>query len=130
MSADRELPPRGLLAALSLWIWLAGCASETPDRLATEDPAPDSQRGRELVATYGCSSCHRIPGISGNPGAIGPPLSYWSRRKFIAGRLPNEPHRLVDWLRNPQAVKPGTAMPYLGISEREAVDMAAFLYSL
>lgn len=116
------------LAALCL----TACAPETPGRLGEEkeDVGPNVERGRELVAVYACAACHAIPGIRGAPGGIGPPLEEWSRRRFIAGRLPNEPKELIRWLRNPEEVDPGTAMPDLGISKEEAIDMAAFLFSL
>ena len=51
-------------------------------------------------------------------------------REFIAGNLPNEPEHLVDWIVNPQAIEPGTAMPTLGVSPDEARDMAAYLFTL
>lgn len=82
-----------------------------------------------LVSAYGCAACHEIPGVSGNPGDIGPPLADWKRRKYIAGKLPNRPDMLIHWIANPQEVEPGTAMPDLGVKPREALDMAAYLYS-
>lgn len=61
---------------------------------------------------------------------VGPPLNGWSRRVYIAGNLPNRPEQLVRWLREPQAIEPGTAMPDLNVTEADARDMAAYLYSL
>jgi cytochrome c len=55
---------------------------------------------------------------------------WWAERGYIAGALPNRPGNLVAWLMNPQAIEPGTAMPDLSISEQEALDMSAYLYSL
>jgi hypothetical protein len=37
---------------------------------------------------------------------------------------------MLRWLRTPQEVNPRTAMPDLGVSERDARDMAAYLYTL
>ena len=37
---------------------------------------------------------------------------------------------LIQWIRNPQKFVPGNAMPALGIDERDARDIAAYLYSL
>lgn len=116
------------LALASAAACLAAC-SKTPEQLADDDPAAAVERGRKLVATYGCATCHRISGVHGVPGTIGPPLDDWRGRKYIAGTLPNEPRMLVLWLRNPQEVEPGTAMPDLGVSQEEAMDMAAYLYS-
>jgi cytochrome c1 len=61
---------------------------------------------------------------------VGPPLTSWSRRTFIAGEVPNTPDNLVRWLRNPRAIEPGTAMPALGLDDRQARDVAAYLYTL
>jgi cytochrome c1 len=44
--------------------------------------------------------------------------------------MPNTPGNLIRWIRNPRSVEPGTAMPALGLSEREARDIAAYLYEL
>lgn len=82
-----------------------------------------------LLFAYGCASCHVIPGIADSPGHIGPPLANWKRRKYIAGQLPNKEEMLIRWIMHPQDVEAGTAMPDLGVTDAEAKDMAAFLYT-
>jgi cytochrome c1 len=44
--------------------------------------------------------------------------------------LRNTPPNLVRWIREPQAVVPGNAMPNMGVSEVDARDIAAYLYTL
>jgi cytochrome c1 len=90
--------------------------------------SPD--RGKQLIESYGCGSCHTIPGIHTARGMVGPPLMFFSRRTMIAGELPNSPENLVLWIRNPKMVEPGTAMPTLGLSDDDAHDVAAYLYTL
>lgn len=90
----------------------------------------DALRGKELIQNYGCGSCHTIPGIYTARGMVGPPLMFFSRRTMIAGELPNSPDNLVHWIRNPKAIEPGTAMPNLGLTDYEAHDVAAYLYTL
>ena len=90
----------------------------------------NAEHGTELIEYYGCGSCHVIPGIYTAQGMVGPPLLYFSRRTMIAGELPNSPDNLVRWLRNPKTIEPGTAMPVLGLSDRDARDVAAYLYTL
>lgn len=90
----------------------------------------DADRGARLVASYGCGSCHDIPGIPGARGRVGPPLTDFAERAYIAGALRNEPLSLVRWIRFPQQVEPGTAMPDLGVTEPHARDIAAYLYTL
>ena len=53
-----------------------------------------------------------------------------AKRAVIAGVLPNTPENLVRWLRAPQEVSPHNAMPDLGLTERDARDIAAFLRTL
>lgn len=90
----------------------------------------DPERGRAAVERYGCAACHAIPGILNQGSNVGPPLYHIARRAYIGGVLPNTPADMVRWLRNPPAVDPRTAMPNLGVSEAEATDMAAYLYTL
>ena len=49
---------------------------------------------------------------------------------MIAGMLPNTPDNLVLWLQRPQSVVPGNGMPDMGLSPRQAHDIAAYLYTL
>ena len=87
------------------------------------------RRGRALVSIYGCPSCHVIPDTAPQ-GMAGPSLSSMSRRSYIAGRFPNDQIWMILWLKNPQRLKPGTAMPDLDVGERDARDMAAYLATL
>jgi cytochrome c1 len=52
------------------------------------------------------------------------------QRTIIAGLLPNTPPNMIRWLQAPQSVVPGNAMPNLALSDRDAADIAAFLYTL
>ncbi|MNL90283.1 Cytochrome c oxidase subunit 2 precursor [compost metagenome] len=51
-------------------------------------------------------------------------------RSRIAGVLPNTPDNMRQWLMDPQQIKPGSAMPALGLREQDARDIAAFLQTL
>lgn len=108
---------------------LAGCASG--QRAAPSEVRggiPD--QGASAIGRYQCGSCHDIPGIKGAHGLVGPPLWKFKRRSFIAGELANTPENLMRWLRDPKGVEPGTDMPDLGVTERDARDITAYLYTL
>lgn len=90
----------------------------------------ESQHGARLIRHYGCGSCHEIPGINGAAGLVGPPLTHWSRRSYIAGVLPNDPDNLAFWIAHPQQVIKGVAMPDMDIKEDEARAIAAYLDSI
>ena len=118
-----------LLAALS-------CAALTACGPSPEEPlrrwqveSADPVRGRQLMSQYQCGSCHLIPEVPGG-GQRGPALERFGRRSYIAGQWPNTPETLQQWLRDPPAMQPGTAMPRLGVSEQDARDMAGYLLSL
>ncbi|HEY4101685.1 MAG TPA: hypothetical protein VGM20_12505 [Gemmatimonadales bacterium] len=96
----------------------------------TSSLAGDAGRGRVDVARYGCGACHVIPGVAGADGRVGPMLARFREQAIIAGHVPNTMTNLVHWLRDPQSVSPGTAMPNLGIDEPTARDIAAYIYTL
>lgn len=66
-----------------------------------------------------CSACHSV---SGRGGKVGPALD------GVGDRL--DPAYLERWLRDPAAVKPGTAMPNLALSEQQLTEMVAYLSTL
>lgn len=108
------------IAVLAL---LAGCQGK---------PAPNglqgnAERGRIALAQHACRACHMIPGLSGPETYVGRPLVDLAQRRFIAGSLPNNQANLVRWIRDPQSIDPHTAMPAMGVSERDALDMSAWL---
>lgn len=119
-----------MLLTLILLLLLTGCqrilTGEVPEYVVGGDP----DRGQQAIAEYGCGACHKIPGVPGANSTVGPPLTDWIERLYIAGALPNQPENLVRWLIDPQAIEPGTAMPNLMVTEQDARDMSAYLYSL
>ena len=108
----------------------AGCVRSEEVRLDRRVEGGDVARGRTQIVAYGCGSCHAIPGIAGADGQVGPPLTAWSRRRIIAGEVANTPVNLITWITVPQSIEPGVAMPNLGVSDGQARDIAAYLYSL
>ena len=96
----------------------------------TGSPEGDRQRGRELLRQYGCNACHRIPGVADAAADVGPPLGTIGGRVYLAGTLPNSAQNLARWIRNPETYKPGTAMPNLNVTDRDARDMVAYLARL
>ena len=86
--------------------------------------------GERSLQRYGCGACHRIRGVDGADGQVGPPLTGIAIRSQIAGRLVNRPDNMILWIRHPQQVDPGNGMPDLAVTEQDARDMAAYLYAL
>jgi cytochrome c len=124
-----------LLLVLIGSILLGGCFDGLGANVAmasTEKTVPGGnvQRGAQLIPQYGCGSCHTIAGIDGAKGLVGPPLTGIADRAYIAGMLANNPDNMVTWIMHPQQVVPGNAMLDLGVSDADARDIAAYLYTL
>lgn len=118
------------LAAGFLAVAAAGCDRGSASASAMLATGGDPQRGARIIRDEGCGACHTIDGIRGAAGLVGPPLSGLAGRAYIAGSLTNTPDNVVRWIMNPQSIEPGTVMPDLSLSEREARDVAAYLYGL
>jgi cytochrome c2 len=116
------------LTAILFQLPIVGCTQQEARTSARQ--IGDASRGASLISYYGCGACHSIPGVSGADALVGPPLDHFSHRIYIAGVLHNSPDNLVLWIRNPQTFVPGNAMPALGIDNRDAHDIAAYLYSI
>jgi cytochrome c len=107
----------------------AACKDEAAQHAAAitgGDPA----RGREQARLHGCGSCHTIPGVPGATALVGPPLDHMASRGYVAGVLPNTADNLRTWIAHPQEVKPKNAMPDVGLTEADARDITAYLYTL
>jgi cytochrome c len=89
----------------------------------------DPDRGQAMFIQYGCGSCHGVKHVRKATGTVGPPLDGIALRMFLAGRLSNTPTNMERWVRDPQHVSPGTAMPDLDVGADDARDITAFLYT-
>ncbi len=117
---------RAAAAVLILPTVMTACGEQPA---APQVAGGNGERGRAAIERYGCVACHTIPGVPAYGANVGPPLVDMARRGYVAGVLPNTPDDLVRWLRDPPAVDPLTAMPNLGVSQAEALDIAAYLYA-
>lgn len=117
-------------AAGALAIALVSNACATLPAAPPEAPAGDPQRGARLIQQFGCGGCHTVPGVTGADGLVGPPLTRFGARSYVAGELTNNADNLQRWIQNPQAVEAGTAMPNLGVTAVDAQDIAAYLLTL
>jgi len=80
-------------------------------------------------ASNSCIACHAIQGVSF--GVSGPNLDHiGSRSRIGGGILDNTTENLAGWLRDPVALKPGSLMPTIGLSEADINALVAYLQSL
>lgn len=111
-------------------------AALMPKQYAPETPLPgDLARGESLIQSKGCISCHSFTGakalraeaipIELEPTALAHGMKLATDLRYARERV--RPQALVAWLLDPPALKPGTPMPKLPMSEQEARDIAAFI---
>ena len=105
-------------------------AGQTPTPGA---PIPtDPEAGKRLFIAKGCTACHTVQGLPGALGTIGPELTHVaSNQSIVDGKLaPVDYENLKRWLHDPPAVKPGTLMPKLGLTDDELSALVAYLLTL
>ena len=105
------------------WLVAAQKPAETPQ-------AELAVTGSQLFISKGCINCHAVQGVN-TYNRTGPDLSHiGSRTSIAAGMLPNTRENMIEWLRYTDTVKPGVAMPNLGLSQEEAESLTAYMQTL
>jgi cytochrome c len=118
-----------VLAVLVLPLLAGACVGGETEGADARVVTGDATAGARVIRQAGCGACHRIPGIREARGLLAAPLTAFAARSFIAGELPNTADNLARWIRSPRSIEPRTAMPNLGLSETQARDVAAYLYT-
>lgn len=86
--------------------------------------------GEQVFLNGPCVGCHTIDGTKAQ-GKVGPNLTHFASRSFFAGgTITSDPVDLAKWLANPDALKPGTLMPNLHLSQTQIDELVAFLSDL
>lgn len=125
-----KLAAAGAIAGAAL-IAQSTCGSQKElERAASAKTGGDPYRGQAAIRQYGCATCHTIPGLGGADALVGPSLQHIASRTHLGGVLPNTPDNLVRWIQDPTQFDPLTAMPKLYVTERDARDIASYLYTL
>ena len=84
-------------------------------------PQGQVELGKQLFyGKYACQGCH-IVDTKTDKGYIGPTLTHVGSRLTAAW--------IFEWMKNPQALRPGTAEPNLAMSDEDARALTAFLMS-
>src|SRR5262245_60039913 len=100
---------------------------------AQQQPAVQGESvvaGRRIFETTACINCHTIRGTVAN-GRFGPDLTHLMSRATIAsGAAENTTENLRLWLKNPDAIKPGSLMPAMKMSDVELDALTRYMASL
>lgn len=103
--------------------WLEHQALPTVD-----DPA--GREGKEAFLAQSCVNCHRVRGTPA-VGNYAPDLTHlMSRQTLASGEIANTAQDLEQWVRDPQAIKPGCLMPAFGLADRERDLIVQYLRTL
>jgi len=93
-------------------------------------PETDASDGKRVFESTACVNCHTVAGTAAK-GRFGPDLTHLMTRETIAaGAAPNTPDLLRLWIKNPDAIKPGSKMPAMGLSDQDANAVTAYLETL
>ena len=106
------------------------CGTMPHEQEARRLTGGDPYRGRDRITQYGCDTCHTIPGVPTADAMVGPPLTNVARRVYLAGHIENTPENMMRWIRSPHAFDQKTAMPEMGVTDRDSRDIVAYLYTL
>jgi cytochrome c oxidase subunit II len=100
---------------------------------AQQQPAAEdasAMAGRRVFETTACINCHMVRGTAAN-GRFGPDLTHLMSRVTIAsGAAENTPESLRVWLKNPDAIKPGSLMPAMKLNDTELDALVGYMQSL
>jgi cytochrome c oxidase subunit II len=90
----------------------------------------DALEGRRVFNATACVNCHAIGGTAA-AGRFGPDLTHLMSRETIAsGIASNNAAELRRWVQNPAAIKPGSLMPSMNLTDKELDEVTAYLLTL
>jgi cytochrome c oxidase subunit 2 len=89
-----------------------------------------ANEGRRIFETTACINCHTVSGTVAD-GRFGPDLTHLMSRETIAsGAAPNTPENLKTWIQDPDAIKPGSLMPAMKLTDHDLDALTAYLETL
>jgi cytochrome c oxidase subunit 2 len=96
-----------------------------------QQPAQNSSLpGQRIFESTACVNCHTVSGTAAT-GKFGPDLTHlMSRETIAAGAAANTHEKLRLWIKNPDAIKPGSKMPAMGLIDRDLDAITAYLETL
>jgi cytochrome c2 len=109
-------------------------APPTPALSAPELAGADLGKGRQLLETKGCGSCHSFTGVAAIPSSAPPAMNgkEFERGHRLApdlrfARDRMSPTKMVAWLEDPKSIKSDTPMPKIALTKTEVRDLAAYV---
>ncbi len=120
-------------AKMLLRVWVDSPADFAAWVQAQKRPANQDEKvlaGKRVFETTACLNCHAVGGTNGN-GRFGPDLTHlMTRDTLAAGAANNTPENLRLWIQNPDAIKPGSLMPAMKLSDADLDALVRYLETL
>ena len=89
-----------------------------------------AEAGRRVFESNACMNCHAVGGTPAD-GRFGPDLTHlMSRATIAAGAAENTPDNLRLWIQNPSAIKPGSLMPAMKLSDADLNSVVSYMETL
>lgn len=86
--------------------------------------------GKQVFEHTACINCHSVSGSPAD-GRFGPDLTHlMSRATIAAGAAENTPENLRLWIQNPDAIKPGSLMPAMKLSDPDLDAVVSYMKTL
>lgn len=86
--------------------------------------------GKELFESNACMNCHTVTGTPAN-GRFGPDLTHlMSRSTIAAGAAENTHTNLRLWIQDPSAIKHGSLMPAMKLSDADLDAVVSYMETL
>ncbi|MGA3240448.1 MAG: cytochrome c oxidase subunit II [Bryobacteraceae bacterium] len=105
---------------------------QAQQQIARDESALSAEalEGRRVFHATACVNCHAIAGTKAD-GRFGPDLTHLMSRETIAsGVAGNTAAELRRWVQNPAAIKPGSLMPSMNLTDTELDEVTAYLLTL
>ena len=100
---------------------------------AQQQPAvldDSAKEGRRIFETTACINCHAVSGTAAD-GRFGPDLTHLMSRATIAsGAAENTTENLRLWIQQPDAIKPGSLMPAMKLTDAELDAVVRYMETL
>lgn len=91
---------------------------------------PSAMTGRQVFEHTACINCHTVSGTAAD-GRFGPDLTHlMSRTTIAAGAAENTPENLRQWIQDPDAIKPGSLMPAMKLSDADTDAVVSYMETL
>src|SRR2546425_792135 len=124
-SSSPQDTPRNEVEIASVVTYLFDKSEEYTPAVASP-PQGDAEAGKKVVESVGCLGCHVTE--EKDRSAAGPRRTFGQPLQSVGSKTTYS--WIYNWVRDPKHFSPETYMPNLRLTDREAADVATYVFSL